>query len=503
MKPLKILLFLLLVLAVLTFISVFFPAGSISISDKIQLKFIRFSEILKGREYMYVDITDIIKTDSTVDTYNWHHALYNYPESFYSLVFDTIKLPEQVKVIEKEEIQAKKVFDIPEYITPMQFPGKERNSLNPFFEALSELKVSNDLIRILHYGDSQIEGDRITSYVRNELQKKFGGSGIGLFPIIVLSEYVLSIQHEISPNWKRYSIFDYNDGLINHLRFGVMMSFCRYSPVTLSSGTVYAGRINIEKSNIAYSRAKKFNKLTVLYGFNRKPLIIEVYKNRELHDAEILLPNNELQKDEWSFGKPGTEIEILFRGEDSPDLYGVALDDFQGVAVDNIPVRGSKGLEFSKSDYELLRDMYIKLNVKLVMLQFGINLVPIETASFKFYEEELYKQLVTLKSLKSDMSILVIGISDASVKNNGGYVTHPNILKIREAQKKAAFRANCAFWDTFEAMGGENSMPSWVFHDPPLATKDFTHFSYRGSKIIAEKLNDALLFEYDNFIKNN
>jgi hypothetical protein len=49
----------------------------------------------------------------------------------------------------------------------------------------------------------------------------------------------------------------------------------------------------------------------------------------------------------------------------------------------------------------------------------------------------------------------------------------------------------------YEAMGGENSMPSWVFANPALAKKDFTHFTYRGSEIIAQMFYNSLLYEYN------
>ena len=76
-------------------------------------------------------------------------------------------------------------------------------------------------------------------------------------------------------------------------------------------------------------------------------------------------------------------------------------------------------------------------------------------------------------------------------------------LMIRNALKNAAFKADCAFWDTYEAMGGENSMPSWVFSDPPLAEKDFTHFTIEGSKIIAQMFYKALMLEYKNYFNLN
>ena len=82
----------------------------------------------------------------------------------------------------------------------------------------------------------------------------------------------------------------------------------------------------------------------------------------------------------------------------------------------------------------------------------------------------------------------------------GEYESYPNIEKIRNAQRNAAFRADCAFWDLYEAMGGKNSMPSWVFAKPvALANKDFTHFTAKGASIVSEMLYKALLTEYNRF----
>jgi lysophospholipase L1-like esterase len=57
--------------------------------------------------------------------------------------------------------------------------------------------------------------------------------------------------------------------------------------------------------------------------------------------------------------------------------------------------------------------------------------------------------------------------------------------------KKATLDANAIYWDMYKAMGGKNSMPSWVFADPPLCSKDFVHFNARGAKIIANMFYNA------------
>jgi lysophospholipase L1-like esterase len=42
-------------------------------------------------------------------------------------------------------------------------------------------------------------------------------------------------------------------------------------------------------------------------------------------------------------------------------------------------------------------------------------------------------------------------------------------------------------------------MPSWVFARPPLANKDFTHFTPKGAKIVAEMLFKSIESEYEKY----
>ena len=502
MKPIRIFLFFLTILFILLIISLIFPENGITINESIKIKFPKPGQLLTLNKSSYKDISAItaILDSSEINRTNYFQTVYNYNQKFYQIDFDLLKNPKSpiINKTSQKEVSVK-----PKYtnIYPLEYANNDKTLLFSFFETLVKLHTSNKLIRILHYGDSQIEGDRMTSFIRNELQKKFGGSGIGMFPVNIISEYMLSVKHDISKNWQRYNVQDIKNGNINHKRMGIMLSFSRFSPPQLQNNKkVYESWINIKKSNIAYSLAQSFNKCRLFYGFNRKPLVIEIFKNNELYDAEILLPNKQLKVDEWNFDEPGTELSIRFKGEDSPDIYAVSLDHSRGIAVDNIPLRGSKGLDFTQTNMVFLKEMYEKLNVKLIILQFGVNLVPLMAEDYTFYEDQLYTELVALKKLSQQIPIIVIGISDMSRSNNGRYETFPQIKKIRQAQKNATFKAGCVFWDTYRAMGGENSMPSWVYNNPPLARKDFTHFTYTGSKLISKIFYNSLMKDYNEYL---
>ena len=506
MKPHKILFFLISIFLVLSLLSFVFPKEGIQIGNNLLLRFPDIKSLFTPEEIKYADITEIL-------AYHQSDIVDNIDE----LIIDTtIILPDSLELTQdslSNEIINDSTFtkdsiiviskDQPGTIRQyLEYPDNNKSVLYPFFDQLKNLKKSGDLIRVLHYGDSQIEGDRITSYIRNELQKQFGGSGIGLFTPVLIKGTNISIQIKHSGSWERYTIQSIKNGTIFHKRLGALMSFGSFAPENSTDNTLYHGEINLRKSNLTYRRTRKFKQCRVFYGFNDGPFIAELkYKDKTL-DAELIPVSRQLNTLSWDIDGALDEITISFKGEDSPDIYAIALDDHSGIAVDNIPLRGSSGTDFTKTDLAFLRTMYQKLNTKLIILQFGVNLVPYITKDYSYYEKQFYKQLKTLKGLRPDISIIVIGVSDMSQNKNGQYVSYPNIEKIRNAQKNAAFKADCAFWDMYEAMGGKNSMSAWVNADPALARTDFTHFTWKGSIVISKMFYEAMMNDYNEYLKN-
>jgi hypothetical protein len=503
MKPLKIFTFFLIILIIIGVVAYFYPESGISIGSKYTLSFPTLEEMIKEDKKQYKDISKIVENNPPTDT------AINFLESSFkdTIPDDTVKAVKKNSVTKEPKDSIKKTYKRKKRetksIRKLEFPENNHSVLNPFFNSLKN-NTNNELIRILHYGDSQIEGDRISSYIRDQLQQKFGGSGIGLFPAITPLSNSMSIKHKTSDNWRRYTIRDLKNSNFKHKRFGVLLSFSRYSPLYSNyQDKVYKASINIKESPIGFNRASNYEYCKVFYGYNQKPLIIKLKENDKVSDAEMIPSTDQLNYIKWKIKSGTDELSISFEGVHGPDIYGIALDGSKGVALDNIPLRGSSGTDFTRINQEFYKNMFNQLNVKLILMHFGVNVVPSIRENYSFYQQQLYNQLKFLKSLDDDLSIIVMGVSDMSRKVESHYESYPNIEKIRNAQRQAAFKANCAFWDTYEAMGGKNSMPSWVFSDPPLARKDFTHFTYKGSVVIAKMFYKALMNEYNKYLQNN
>src|SRR6056297_3285 len=507
MKPYKILLYLISIFVLLAVVSFIFPKEGLHLGSNLLLRFPDINHFITQQQSNQLTIQDILDpqqlrllTDSSISQTKdsltaKKDSISTFPDSLKTATkTDTLSVSDST--LPKKE--AKAPGSIHQYL---EYSDNDKSVLYPFFNHLNRIKATGELIRVLHYGDSQIEGDRITSYIRNELQQQFGGSGVGLFPPVLIKGTNISLQHQLSGSWERYTIKSIENGNIYHKRLGALMSFGRFAPVYARSKDLYAGEIILKKSSITYLRTREFKRCRVFYGYNEKPFIAELkYKDQTL-DAELIPPTHQLQTLSWDIDGSLNEITLSFRGEDSPDIFAVAIDDHTGVAVDNIPLRGSSGTDFTRTDMPFFRSMYQKLNAKLIIMQFGVNLVPHIIDDYSYYENQFYKQLKTLKELRPDLSIIVIGVSDMSRNVMGRYESYPNIEKIREAQKNAAFKAGCAFWDMYEAMGGKNSMPAWVNANPPLAKTDFTHFTWKGSVVVSKMFYDAFINDYYEYIK--
>lgn len=487
-RPYITLLFVVSVLTILLIIAVIFPDDGISLAGNSKLRFATPQEIFHVSHEEYADISNILETNELLND----SVLAELAESNETAGFDTIRA---------------NADSLRKSISLLKFPKGDKKSLHNAFRALDNASSASKPVRIMHYGDSQIEGDRITSFLRNRLQKKFGGSGVGLAPVEQVYDFRYSISQENSDNWYRYTLYGNRDTTLTHDRYGALASFCRFTPYTSDSSVTDIPEteawVSFSPSNYSFSNTKSFRQCRVFYGHNEQPFMTELFLNGELYDADIFPKSYGLKTIRWIFDEPVSDIRLVFKGTSSPEIYGIALDDNGGVAVDNVAMRGNSGLVFCKMDRELLKAHYRELNVKIFILQFGGNVVPYMRNNYDYYERLFYAQIKRLKEIVPDAAIIVIGVADMSIKDKDRYVSYPNIEHIRDAMKNAAFRGGAAYWDMYEAMGGKNSMPSWVFANPPLASKDFVHFNTRGAKIIAHMFYNSLMYEYNLYKKQN
>jgi lysophospholipase L1-like esterase len=374
---------------------------------------------------------------------------------------------------------------------PMEFSEQGASMLKPFFETLDDLKGGNILrTRILHFGDSQIENDRMTALVRYRLQKSFGGTGSGLVQAIPLYSGSMAYQQEQEGNWLRYTYFRNRDSTISHNTYGIMAAFASVPAPSVEGWPMIHYSFNLARRAGMCDRVKVF-----LHSYMEgATLVFNV--NDTISDTIRNLPGGYSMADYRHVGII-KDLKIYFDFPEGGRIYGISFESYTGLQMDNIAMRGSGGLIFSRMDREQQQTMMKELSPSLILLQFGGNVVPYMNP--RYYRREFEKELAFFKEICPGVPIIVIGPADMSVREKGEFKTYPGLEKIRDALKNATLESGFAFWDLYEAMGGHNSMPSFVHSDPPLASADYVHFNGLGINLVAEMFYNSLLMEYQRY----
>ena len=369
-------------------------------------------------------------------------------------------------------------------------PDDNFRFFDPFFRELERAQEKEDPVRILHYGDSQIELDRISSDLRQGLQERFGGKGTGFFPVLA-NVPSASISRSASGAFVQYTMYgDSTTVRAGHNRYGPLAQV-----VTLTGG----GTVTLRPSKSKYARegAKEFSSISILYGRPSKDFNVKVV-------ADTLKPRVVTQTGEsgvvlqtWHFPRSVPRATLRITG--SAEIYGVSADGDGGVAVDNVPLRGCSGNIFTRISKPLMAESLEMTDTRLIILQFGGNYMPMirNTKIIEQYQDQITAQLQYFHEVAPQARILFIGPSDMGKSVNGRVVTWPRLPELVDSLKATVLRNDAAYWDLYRMMGGENSMVQWVKHNPALAGPDYIHFTSAGAQKVGETLTRSILTYYD------
>ena len=385
----------------------------------------------------------------------------------------------------KDSVQKKPQPIIPDVSTPH---NDSRAYLIAFYAALDS--ATSMPVRVVHYGDSQIEEDRITNILREQWQKEYGGGGVGLIPLhqtiptrsirqwISIDNKVQSIQG--GP--KRYLVYGPRSMRLEGDEYGVM------GQVAVMNSTLVAASENIVMNIEPIDKKRKphnyFNRLRVLTDS------IEGYvltKDTTLHHT-----TKSYTTLHYTLPDSCERCEIHLKGKGY--VYGVSLETPTGVIVDNIPMRGCSGNIFTKIDSTQLSNFYRETNTRLIILQFGGNMIPqTENPSTisGYVLSTMRQQIRYIRACAPQASILFVGPSDMSTSIDGQMTTYPLLPYMDKLLKKMATEEQIAYWSMYEAMGGKDSMVRWV--ENGLAGSDYVHFTRSGANKMGKTLYEWLM----------
>lgn len=360
----------------------------------------------------------------------------------------------------------------------------KEHGMHQFYKALSERKTLGRPVRIAYFGDSFIEGDILTADLRQLLQKRFGGCGVGFVDTdSPFTKLRASVRHTAA-GWVEHNVLK-KEGL-DMASLGVSQ---RYAQGGAGAYAEYGGVKD-------YACLDSFEVATLFLKGAGAPVAVRINNGQNLSFPTVCHGSLSTVT-----AKADGIRQVRFTLRGNATCYGVALEGRGGVSVDNFSLRGSSGTTLGCVTEAHLKALGKVHPYDLIVLQFGLNVANKKQKDYKGYVKQMVRVLQHFKTCFPKAAILVVSIGDREDKTNGQLSTMPGVRELLAQQQAMAAEAGLPFWNLYDAMGGEGGIRRMAEATPPEAGKDYTHINRRGGKRVAKALYRALMHGFKQFKK--
>lgn len=359
-------------------------------------------------------------------------------------------------------------------------------AVDNFFSKLAN--ANSKKVNILHIGDSHIQADFFTGYIRENIQQIFGYGGRGfIFP------YACAGTH---------STYDYR---------------------TWKYGD-WEGARNVKNPNfmdigLAGAVAKtKDNEAGFKFGFKGGILmpdftVLKIYCKKDSASFDLKIKLNNL--DDTIYLKTNTQLHLPYVTVDLPmvsdtfavfmnqtdslqnhfECYGLMIETphNKGVVYNSVGINGA-GYN-SILGQTLMNNHLQEMQPDMVVIDLGAN----DFYGFTFKEDELGNNLAlviqAIKQAAPNASIIVSCSQDIYRKRKNVFAT----LQFSQLTQKIAQQNGVSWYNYFSVSGGRYSMLKWRRHQ--LAKKDKVHLTTAGYHLKGDLYLNAFLNSYMHYLK--
>ncbi len=326
--------------------------------------------------------------------------------------------------------------------------------------------------RMAVVGDSYIEGDIFTQDLRAMLQQAYGGSGVGYMSMYSEFPGFRRSVRQSGSGWATYTIG--KKGSDNAYQ---SLSEHYFRPEGNATAT-YKGT---DKIPCASSwDVSRFLFIAPSGGH----VVMKAGDESRTYDIKAA---DSVQCISYT----GSISSLtLSTSTSSMIALGVWLDSERGISVDCMSSRGFSGLTLRSINPTLCHEMSRFVGYDLIVLEFGINAMSPKQKNFTVYSDAMVRVIEHVRLCYPHSDILLLGIGDRGEKRGGEVHSMTSVPYMIEAQRTAARTARCLFWDTREAMGGNDAIVEWTRGG--MANKDYIHMTHKGGERLAKEFFNAL-----------
>ena len=351
----------------------------------------------------------------------------------------------------------------------------EQSGLKNLETVIKSFNTLQRPIRIAVLGDSFTEADIMTQSIRQLLQDAYGGCGVGYMPMYSdCPGFRHSISH-VCDGWETHSVISKPEYKSTTLTLQL------HRP--LDSIQTYTRFKGVKK----YRHLDKWDVSKIGVIANRGAYI--TVKTDSSKHTFRLKPDNKAQ---FIVVPEATQSLDIRCNQHDVAFWGAWLDGNKGFAVDNISLRGYSGTTIPSISIERLKQLNENIPYDVIVLQYGLNSMAKHIKDYTFHTNQLVKAINHLRTALPNTDIVIMGISDRCQNVGGSFQTMKVVHTMRQAQRKAAMKTQCHFWDCYEAMRTLGGMEAFV--NKKWANKDYTHISRVGGSYLAEEFIKALIY---------
>lgn len=353
--------------------------------------------------------------------------------------------------------------------------------LAAFLDALRDLERGRrtDHVRIMWLGDSHAQADFWTGTLREELQRRFGSGGPGFVHLGYKAYRHGGVRLEVEGKWRlrpkpTSSSSRHLDGALG--LGGILTAGYADTPqvdLFLTDAAVQARTLRWDLCLKLQDRASSFG--------------------LQLGDGPMkrVRPERPGRIEHLRFETKGATRLRLRTDDTRTELCGVVIEtepsEGPGVVVDNLGINGARYSTALAWDAAHWAAEVRRRPPELFVVEYGGN----ETGDFRFrpdaYQRSLRQLVRRLRLVQPAASCLVVGLTERN-----DFVDR--IPLVRDRTRDAAVEEGCAFWDSYEQMGGRGSMKAW--QDAGKAYADGIHLNIPGYRQIAGQMLVDLLGTY-------
>lgn len=181
-------------------------------------------------------------------------------------------------------------------------------------------------------------------------------------------------------------------------------------------------------------------------------------------------------------------------------VFGIELENAAGAVVDNFGIVSVNVKNFAHREATTWETGLAHRGADLILIMIGANeaqwLGPGDTDT-KLYPHNYEKLLAPIRKARPEASCLVVSPTDQAEAKDGGYASKPVMALLVAGQRAAAKAQGCAFFSTYDWMGGKGSAMKWFRKG--LVGTDFIHPSRKGANKIGDAVHAALMAGYKSY----